>query len=134
MLPVYDRATRQGPGQGGMGKAGGISIHGVDIARGVAATGLAVEVYRLDGERRLVASGRLGADGTLADPIARGEGVVAGTYEVLFHLGDWYAASGGDAARFLDVVPFRFELRQVEQHYHLPFKFTPWGIQLFRGV
>jgi len=117
-----------------MSKAGGISIHGVDIARGIAATGLAVEVFRIGERRELVASGTLGSDGTLSHPIARGEGVQAGTYEVVFHLGDWYAAAGGDAARFLDLVPFRFELRAVEQHYHLPFKFTPWGIQLFRGV
>lgn len=116
--------------------AGGISIHGVDIARGIAAEGLRVELYALEPTRRLVAEGRLAGDGQLHDPIVTGEGVTRGTWECLFHLGDWYAAQGapGDRPRFLDVVPFRFVVDRVEEHFHLPLKFTPWGIQLFRGV
>jgi 5-hydroxyisourate hydrolase len=119
-----------------MGKAGGISIHGVDIAKGVAAEGLAVEVHALSPDRRLVAEGRLGPNGLFDHPIATGEGIAAGAYEVVFHLGDWLKANGYGAreAAFLDEVPFRFVVTAVEQHYHLPFKFTPWGIQLFRGV
>jgi 5-hydroxyisourate hydrolase len=30
-------------------------------------------------------------------------------------------------------VPFRFTIADAAQHYHLPFKFTPWGFSLFRG-
>ena len=30
-------------------------------------------------------------------------------------------------------VPFRFLVRNVAEHYHLPFKFTAWGFSLFRG-
>jgi len=30
-------------------------------------------------------------------------------------------------------VPFRFTVSAPDQHYHLPFKFTPWGFSLFRG-
>jgi len=28
---------------------------------------------------------------------------------------------------------FRFGIDRVEEHFHLPFKFTPWGFSLFRG-
>ena len=34
---------------------------------------------------------------------------------------------------FLDLVPFRFTIADAAQHFHLPFKFTPWGFSLFRG-
>jgi 5-hydroxyisourate hydrolase len=34
---------------------------------------------------------------------------------------------------FLDVVTYRFGISDPEQHYHLPFKCTPWGYSCFRG-
>ncbi|GGF70169.1 5-hydroxyisourate hydrolase [Azorhizobium oxalatiphilum] len=119
-----------------MAQAGGISIHGVDIAKGIAAAGLGVEVFALTPERRSIAKGELGANGVFEHPIISGEGIAAGPHEVVFALGDWLRANGyGEKeAAFLDMVPFRFVITRVEEHYHLPFKFTPWGIQLFRGV
>jgi len=115
--------------------AGGISIHGVDVARGVPASGLLVGVERLGPARLAVAAGRLGANGLLDHPIARGEGVEAGAYEVQFHIAEYLRASGYPAEQvgFLDVLPFRFVVTKVDEHYHLPLKFTPWGIMLFRG-
>ena len=107
----------------------GLSIHAVDVAAGRPAEGLQVEVFRLEPERRLVASGRLGPSGALDDPVTTTR-LPAGFYEVLFHLGAW-AGPGGPA--FLDVVPFRFRLADPDAHTHLPLKFTPWGYSLFRG-
>ncbi len=34
----------------------------------------------------------------------------------------------------LDQALFRFGIATVEQHYHLPQKFTPWGFSFFRGA
>jgi 5-hydroxyisourate hydrolase len=31
------------------------------------------------------------------------------------------------------VVCYDFGIDQPEQHYHLPFKCTPWGYSCFRG-
>lgn len=116
--------------------AGGISLHGVDVAKGIPATGLFVELFACGPERRKIAEGRLGANGMLDHPVARGEGVTAGPYEALFHVGDWMRANGygPEETSFMDVIPFRFVVSRVEQHYHLPLKFTPWGLSLFRGV
>lgn len=107
----------------------GMSIHAVDVAAGRPAAGLLVEIFRLEPRRERVAQGQLGASGALDHPIAR-ECLPVGPYEVLFHVGAW---AGPDAPGFLDVVPFRFRLIDPEAHYHLPFKFTPWGFSLFRG-
>jgi 5-hydroxyisourate hydrolase len=113
-------------------KAGGISIHAVDVARGVPAAGMRVELYALQPERRLLADGCLGADGLLDHPMTRGDGIAAGPYEAVFHIGAYLAESGGPAG-FLDEVPFRFVVSRAEEHYHLPLKFTPFGYALFRG-
>ena len=37
------------------------------------------------------------------------------------------------AVPFLDVVTYRFGLGDPAQHFHLPFKCTPWGYSCFRG-
>jgi 5-hydroxyisourate hydrolase len=114
--------------------AGGISLHAVDVARGVPAQGMAVELWQRVPERRLVAQGLLGANGQLDHASVRGDGVEAGEYEALFHVGDYLRAQGGDdASPFLEVLPFRFQVRDLAQHIHLPLKFTPWGCAIFRG-
>jgi 5-hydroxyisourate hydrolase len=83
-----------------------------------------------------LASGTIGSNGAFDQPVARGEGIVStGLYEALFHVGDWYRARGVPlpSPAFLEVVPYRFGIADLAQHYHLPLKMTPWGISLFRG-
>lgn len=119
--------------------SGGISIHCVDVASGRVATGLRVSVWRLgaDGEPAggALAEGEIGAHGLLTHPALMSDAITAGGYEVRFHVGDFYRAQGQAPAgpAFLELVPYRFHIADVAQHYHLPFKFTAWGFSLFRG-
>ncbi|MDI1283571.1 MAG: hydroxyisourate hydrolase [Reyranella sp.] len=115
-------------------KPGGISIHVFDVSRGIAATGLRVELKGPDGKR--LASGEINASGVLAHPTMQGDGIVAtGMYEAVFHVGEWYRAQGVavPSPAFLEAVPYRFGIADLAQHYHLPLKMTPWGFSLFRG-
>jgi 5-hydroxyisourate hydrolase len=115
-------------------KPGGISIHAFDVSRGIAAADLRVELKAPDG--RLLADGKIGATGALDHPIVRGDGLTAtGTYEAIFHIGDWYRAQGVavPTPAFLEKAPYRFGVADLAQHYHLPLKMTPWGFSLFRG-
>jgi 5-hydroxyisourate hydrolase len=93
-----------------------------------------IERIAPDGARVAVAEGRIGANGALDHPVAQGEGVREGEHEVLLEIGAWLHATGGDAPPFLDVVPFRFRVFDLAQHYHLPIKFTPFGYSLYRGA
>ena len=114
--------------------AGGISLHAVDVARGVPARGMQVELWALEPARRLVAQGALGPTRQLAHSFVQGDSVETGLHEALFHVGDYLRDQGGaDASPFLDVLPFRFRVHDVSQHVHLPLKFTTWGCSLFRG-
>ncbi len=116
--------------------AAGISIHVVDVAHGTVAQGLRVRVDRLDGERReTIVEDRVGPQGTVVSLGALNERFVPGVYEVTFMVGEFYRAQGAalPAIPFLDVVPYRFGLADAAQHYHLPFKMTPWGYSCFRG-
>jgi 5-hydroxyisourate hydrolase len=111
----------------------GISIHVVDVSRGVVAAGMAVELHHADG--RVLASGATNGKGLLDHP-ALGRRFEAGYYDAVFHIGAYYRREKDVAlpkVPFLDVVHFRFGVSDPEQHYHLPFKCTPWGYSCFRG-
>jgi 5-hydroxyisourate hydrolase len=116
---------------------GGISVHAVDVASGLPAQGMRVELVRLPSpdQALLVAEGTLTGTGGWDHPVIRGEGVEAGTHEARFHVGEWLRATHRSQDRFFqEVVVFRFEVLDPAQHYHLPLKFTPWGFSLFRGA
>ncbi len=109
----------------------GISIHVVDVSRGVVAAGMRVEFLR---DANLIAAGRISARGLLEEK-ALNEKFPAASYEARFHVGAWYREQGValPALPFLDVVHYRFGISDPEQHFHLPFKCTPWGYSCFRG-
>lgn len=111
----------------------GISIHVVDVSRGVVAAGMRVELWQL-APRKMVASGAISARGLLEDA-ALDTTLPSATYEALFYVGEFYRGAGVPlpALPFLEVVPYRFGVSDPAQHYHLPFKCTPWGYSCFRG-
>ncbi len=118
---------------------GGVSIHCVDVAHGRVATGLRVSLYRLGADGRPqqppLAQGVVGADGSLRHPGLAGDLIGPGGYEAVFEVGDYCRAQGVAVPSpcFLESVPYRFHIADAAQHFHLPFKFTPWGFSLFRG-
>ena len=109
----------------------GVSIHVVDVSRGVVAAGMKVEL--LQGEK-VLASGVIAENGLLEASILKTI-FKPGQYEARFHLAAWYRAQGValPAVPFFDVVHYPFGISDPEQHFHLPFKCTPWGYSCFRG-
>jgi 5-hydroxyisourate hydrolase len=114
--------------------SGGISIHVVDVSRGVVAAWMRVEVYALTPDRKLIASGIVSAKG-LVEESALAKRFLPGHYEAVFHVAAYYRAVGLSLPQtpFLDVVTYRFGIDDPESHYHLPMKLTPWGFSCFRG-
>ena len=118
-----------------MPDAGGISIHAVDIANGIPATGLDVRLWRLGDSRTEMAAGKCTESGLFQHPVSKGVGVKRGLYEAEFDVGSYYRKNNVAVPdpSFLEVAVFRFGIDRVTEHFHLPFKFTPWGFSLFRG-
>lgn len=115
----------------------GMSIHVVDVACGRVAAGMRVRVERIrpanDGNV-VLADGVIDAVGLLVSPALEGR-LSPGRYRAQFHVADYYKKSGATLADvpFLDIVTYDFGIDDDEQHYHLPFKCTPWGYSCFRG-
>src|SRR6185295_9231479 len=96
-------------------KPGGakLSTHVLDTARGCPAKGVRIELWSLDEARpRLLKTVTTNDDGRTDAPLlAEGE-IRAGRFELIFHVGDYFAAAGVPAgpAAFLDQVPVRFAI------------------------
>ena len=115
---------------------GHLSTHVLDTAAGRPAAGVAIELRRLaaDGTGARVAAAVTNADGRTDGPLLDGEALSAGTYELLFHVGAYFAATGAGAAPpFLDVVPVRFGVSDPRGRYHVPLLITPWSYAAYRG-
>lgn len=114
----------------------GISIHVVDVTRGVPATGMHVRVFAFGPHgRRPVGEGVVGDDGAVRHPMNAGEGVAAGDYEAELAAGPWYRARGDDVPdpAFIETALFRFTLADAREHVHLPIKLSPYGLSVWRG-
>ncbi|MFG1318158.1 hydroxyisourate hydrolase [Xanthobacter autotrophicus] len=115
---------------------GRLSTHVLDTVAGGPAANVAVELYRLtpDGSRTLLTERRTNADGRTDTPLLAGDEFKAGTYELQFHIGAHFRATGAPASDppFLDVVPLRFALAE-DGHYHVPLLCSPWSYSTYRG-
>jgi 5-hydroxyisourate hydrolase len=113
----------------------GLSIHVIDVAHGIPASGMRVELWRSDGKAVRLVDAFVGANGAVDVAGLATATLPAAIYEAVFHVGAWYRDRDAALAQpaFLDVVPFRFGIADPSQHYHLPLKVTPWGFSLFRG-
>jgi 5-hydroxyisourate hydrolase len=114
----------------------GISIHVVDVSRGVLCDGMEVALYALDpsGAQKLIAQGRISRSGLLENPALHAP-FAEGRYRAEFQIGKYYADAQVEMplVPFLDVVTYDFGIDDPQQHYHLPMKCTPWGYSCFRG-
>ncbi|MET0366957.1 MAG: hydroxyisourate hydrolase [Methylobacterium sp.] len=115
---------------------GHLSTHVLDTTAGRPAAGVAIELRRLgdDGSSERVAATITNADGRTDGPLLEGASLRAGTYELLFHVGAYFARTGaGPEQPFLDVVPVRFGVTDPAARYHVPLVVTPWSYSTYRG-
>jgi 2-oxo-4-hydroxy-4-carboxy-5-ureidoimidazoline decarboxylase len=116
---------------------GRLSTHVLDTHSGKPAAGIAVELTELSdlGVSRLVARTVTNSDGRTDQPLIGGRPVPIGRYELMFAIGDYFAARGVPLSDppFLDRIPLRFSVSDPEGHLHVPLLVTPWSYATYRG-
>ncbi len=115
--------------------AGFLTTHILDTAKGIPAARVKIELFRLVGETRELATSRItNSDGRTDEPILKAGEMVAGVYELNFHIGDYFAEpSGKQANSFIDIVPIRFGIDDESAHYHVPLLVSPFSFSTYRG-
>jgi 5-hydroxyisourate hydrolase len=113
---------------------GRVTTHVLDTAAGKPAAGLKVVFSRVDGTPTVLAEAMTNADGRVDRPLLEGTAFAPGTYEIMFHVGDYFRAQGTKLAEpaFLDLVPLRFGVAE-DTHYHVPLLVSPYAFSTYRG-
>jgi 2-oxo-4-hydroxy-4-carboxy-5-ureidoimidazoline decarboxylase len=108
---------------------GRLSTHVLDTVAGRPAPGVKITLHEVGASARaLLKDVVTNADGRTDAPLISGEPLRIGTYELTFHMGDYFGKAG-----FIDVVPIRFSIAEPEGHYHVPLLVTPWSYTTYRG-
>lgn len=113
-----------------------LSTHVLDTAHGCPAAGMTIELWSLSGPQpKLIKSIRTNADGRTDQPLLAGDTMQAGSYELVFCVGDYFAARGNTPGKlpFLDRVPVRFGIGDPATSYHVPLLVSPWSYTTYRG-
>jgi 2-oxo-4-hydroxy-4-carboxy-5-ureidoimidazoline decarboxylase len=121
----------------GMAKTDGrLSTHVLDTHAGKPASGVKIELYEIGASAKaLLKEAVTNGDGRTDEPLVSGEPLRVGTYELRFHVGEYFAKRNANLPQpaFLDVVPVRFAIAEPEGHYHVPLLVTPWSYSTYRG-
>ena len=117
---------------------GKLTTHVLDTTRGKPGHGIHVSLYRVENDQRTLLRQLItNDDGRCEEPLASGEELHTGVYELLFAVGPYFTALEDDAVkadvRFLDDVIIRFGVPDADQHYHVPLLITPYSYSTYRG-
>tara|TARA_R110002126_G_scaffold25553_18_gene87333 strand:- start:2780 stop:3301 length:522 start_codon:yes stop_codon:yes gene_type:complete len=120
----------------GMGGMGRLTTHILDTASGLPAVEVRIDLYAVhsDGEEK-IASAVTNGDGRCDAPVLENDAFVPGIYELRFHIGDYFRGRGEGlpSPAFFDIVPIRFGIASVGDHYHVPLLISPYGYSTYRG-
>lgn len=114
-----------------------LSTHVLDLSSGKPAAHVKIDVrfQAPYAEWVLLQTVTTNVDGRTDGPVVSEENWQPGQYELVFYIGDYYAAQQvtlPDPA-FLSTIPVRFTMQPDAGHYHVPLLASPWGYQIYRG-
>ena len=115
---------------------GFLTTHVLDTANGCPAENVSIGIYRFSNNiiEHLMDT-VTNEDGRCENPLLKDDGFLAGTYQLEFHIGDYFKGRGLDlvAPNFLDVIPIRFGISLPKEHYHVPLLVSPFSYSTYRG-
>jgi 5-hydroxyisourate hydrolase len=116
------------------GAMGRLTTHVLDVAAGIPARGMRIELHRGSPATR-AASAVTNDDGRCAQPLLEGAALQPGAYELSFHVAEYFRARGVPLADppFLDIVVIRFGMADASSSYHVPLLVSPWSYSTYRG-
>ena len=110
----------------------GVSTHILDTARGMPAREVPVSLARqVGGSWEVLRTEKTDVDGRCRQLLPENGRLDLGRYRVRFETSEYYAAQ-----RIVGLYPYveiAFEVREPEQHFHIPLLLTANGYTTYRG-
>ena len=112
-----------------------LTTHALNTMAGKPAADLRIELSIREGDAwRRLKTACTNAQGRTDAPLLDASEIRNDRYELLFHVGEYFAALGIEqAGAFLEEVPIRFRIFDRSEHYHVPLLMTPWSYSTYRG-
>ncbi|MFK4134600.1 hydroxyisourate hydrolase [Pseudomonas luteola] len=109
-----------------------LSVHVLNLETGVPSSGVNVTLERHIGEAwQPLAQGTTNEQGRIAELYPSDKPLQKGEYRVVFKTGEYYKKTGHET--FFPEIPVIFEVKQTDQHYHIPLLLSPYGFSTYRG-
>ncbi|KAF0862270.1 hydroxyisourate hydrolase [Pseudomonas sp. LD120] len=109
-----------------------LSVHVLNLENGLPSPGVKVTLEQhVDQDWNALSSGVTNEQGRIAELFPAGQALTAGEYRVVFKTGDYFKQAKRDT--FFPEIPVIFEVKQTEQHYHIPLLLSPYGFSTYRG-
>ena len=114
--------------------SGKLTTHVLDTAHGRPAAGMVMTLTCLS-EGINHGTFTTNADGRCDRPLLQGDNYDPGTYQLTFQVAAYFRTQGVELIdpAFLDEVPIRFGISDVDLHYHVPLLVSPYGYSTYRG-
>jgi 5-hydroxyisourate hydrolase len=109
-----------------------ITTHVLDTARGRPAAHVAVTLDRLDDESESeLGRGETDDEGRLRDLLPSADALEPGRYRLTFDTAAYFRTQ--HVKGFYPRVVVEFEVRDANEHYHVPLLLSPHGFATYRG-
>jgi 5-hydroxyisourate hydrolase len=110
-----------------------LSTHILDTSRGLPAAGVGVKLEALNaGEGwSQLAHAQTDEDGRVKTFVLRMPQLTAGTYRLVFAVGEYFEALNQQT--FYPEVAVSFRIEGGSEHYHVPLLISPFGYSTYRG-
>lgn len=109
-----------------------LSVHVLNLENGLPSPGGNVTLEKHVGKDwQPLAQGVTNEQGRIGELFPGKQAFEAGEYRVVFKTGDYFKKAGRDT--FFPEIPVIFEVKNVDQHYHIPLLLSPYGFSTYRG-
>lgn len=110
----------------------GITTHVLDTARGKPASGVAIRLeIRSEDAWRALGNAVTDPDGRARRLVPDGVALITGTYRLTFATGAYFRSLGIEG--FYPEASIVFDVRDANEHHHVPLLLSPFGYSTYRG-
>ena len=109
-----------------------LSVHVLNLENGLPSPGVNVTLEKHVGQNwQPLAQGVTNEQGRIGELFPEKQAMEAGQYRVVFKTGEYFKKAGRDT--FFPESPVIFEVKNADQHYHIPLLLSPYGFSTYRG-